>query len=74
MRNDVALKKHIAKLNFISQLDRVVLYPPLFEGSSIVDFDLLYPESKFEENRRQKFTAKLNKGGSTLKKRSIKQC
>ena len=73
MRSDVELIKHIAKLHFISQLELIVLYPPLFEGSSIVDFDLLYPESRFEENRRQKYSAKLNKDGKTLNKRSIQQ-
>ena len=73
MRNELEIKKHIAKINFITQLERIVLYPPLFDGSTIVDFDLLYPESKSEEFRRQKYTAKLNKDGKTLNKRSIRQ-
>lgn len=73
MRNELEIKKHIAKINFITQLERIVLYPPLFDGSTIVDFDLLYPESKFEEFRRQKYTAKVNKDGKTLNKRSIRQ-
>ena len=27
MRNEIELKKHIAKINFITQLERIVLYP-----------------------------------------------
>ena len=72
MRDELEIKKHIAKINF-TRLEQIVLYPPLFDGSTIVDFDLLYPESKFVFNRRQKYTAKLNKDGKTLNKRSIQQ-
>ena len=73
MRNDIALKRFIGQINFITNLDMIVLYPALFDGSPIVDFDLLYPESMFEENRRQQFTARLNKDGKTLNKRSIRR-
>ena len=72
MRNDIALKRFIGQINFITNLDMIVLYPALFDGSSVVDFDLLY-ESMFEENRRQQFTARLNKDGKTLNKRSIRR-
>lgn len=73
MRNDIALKQFIGRINIITNLDMIVLYPSLFEGSTIVDFDLLYPYTSEACERRQQFTAHLNKDGNTLNKRSIRR-